>query len=381
VDFSLTQEHRLLREQVRDFSKRELEPVVAEADATETLPMDVYRRAGELGFLGSYLPAPYGGGGGDLLGRAIIKEEFARVSPGFSVSAFDSSVVFANNVWKLGSEGQRKRYLPPIIKGEKVGCWCLTEPNAGSDALSIETSAARQGERYVINGTKTLITNAPIADFFIVLARTSPREGLKGGTAFILEREMRGLSTAKAMKKLGMRCSPTGELFLQDVSVPREQILGKVDEGFAGMLASLDVERALAPMTGVGIAQACLEHSLSHVRKRLQSRRPIIEFQLIQAKLADMAVGIELSRAYAHRVIAMAESGEPISKEAAIAKYYSSSIAVQSALEAVQIMGERGYLEANPVERYLRDAKMLEIGGGTSEIQKLIIAREELRQR
>ncbi len=381
MDFSLTQEHRLLREQVRDFNKRELEPVVAEADATETLPMDVYRRAGGLGFLGSYLPALYGGGGGDLLGRAIIKEEFARVSPGFSVSAFDSSVVFANNVWKLGSKGQRKLYLPPIIRGEKVGCWCLTEPNAGSDALSIETSAIRQGETYIINGTKTLITNAPIADFFIVLTRTSPREGLKGGTAFILERRMKGLTTAKAMQKLGMRCSPTGELFLQDVSVPPEQILGKADEGFTGMLASLDVERALAPMTGVGISQACLEHSLSYVNERLQSFCPIIEFQLIQAKLADMAVGIELSRAYAHRVIAMAESGKPISKEAAIAKYYSSSIAVQSALEAVQIMGEWGYLEANPVERYLRDAKMLEIGGGTSEIQKLIIAREELRRR
>jgi alkylation response protein AidB-like acyl-CoA dehydrogenase len=380
MDDGLTSEHREIREQARKFARERLGPIASEIDEKETFPREVYAEMGRLGFIGAAFPEQYGGGGADLLTNALIKEELGVISPGFAMSVGTSAIFFAYNVLAFGTEEQKKRYIPPILRGEKIGSWCLTEPGSGSDALSISTRSVRKGREWIINGSKTFITNAPIADFFIVVTRTDGR-WIEGGTTFLLDRDTKGLSVSKPFKKLGMRCSPTAEVILEDVKIDDGAVLGEPGRGFRDMMISLDSERATAPITSIAIARACLELSRDYASKRHQFGQSIAEFQLIQQKLADMAMGIALARTYAYKVIQMKMAGEDIRFEVAMAKRFAAQMAQRAAADAVQIFGGYGFMREFAVERFYRDVKLTDIGGGTSEIQTLIIARELLKGR
>jgi alkylation response protein AidB-like acyl-CoA dehydrogenase len=376
MDFDLTVEHRMIQNSIREFCKGELDPIAQEIDRSARFPMEVFEKAGKEGFIGAMIPEKYGGSGADLLSFYIIKEEFCRSTGGMGVSVAICTLNFCYFISKLGTEEQKNKYIPPVIRGQKLAAWCLTEPNAGSDTLGIQTRALRDGDHFVINGSKTFITNAPIAEYFIVIARTSGERSVKGGTNFILERGMEGLSTGEPFDKLGMRCSPTGEVFLDDVVATKEQVLGIEEEGFTDMFNTLDAERALAAATSTGIIQACLDASVRYARGRVQFGKPIASFQFVQGMLAEMAMNLEVARTFAHKVVWLCGQGNKVVRETAIAKLFASEVAVKSATDAVQIHGGYGYIKDYPVERYYRDAKLGEIGGGTSQIQKRIIARE-----
>ncbi len=372
------EEYIKLRDEVRRFNLKELASIAGQCDEQESFPVEVLRQAAGLGYVGPHLPEQYGGMD-DYYAKAVVYEENCRVSFGYNLSLNASDLIFANNIARHGNEEQKQRYLPGIINGEKIGCWALTEPDAGSDALSITTTWKKDGSAYIINGRKTFITNAPIADYFIVIARKPGSMKAEGGCAFILERGMQGLSTGKPFKKLGGRCSPTGEIVLEDVRVPEDQLLGKEGSGFKDMFASLDVERAYTPLSSIGIAQACLDEAVAYAKQRKQFGQPIAEFQLIQEKIAVMDAKLEVARHYVYHLIELMVQGKRITREASIAKLFASDMVNRAAREAIQIMGGYGYMREYKVERYFRDAKLLEIGAGTSEIQKLIIARELLK--
>jgi alkylation response protein AidB-like acyl-CoA dehydrogenase len=379
--FELKEKHRPFLVKVKEFIQKEVAPLAAKMDEEQLFPMKLYQMAAEVGLIQVFLPAGYIEGGGEPYLQAFLAEEMVKGSLCFFTSLFASASLFGANVARLGTPGQKEKYLPLIIKGERVGCWALTEPQAGSDALSIRTTFEREGDIYILNGSKTFITNAPIADYFIVLTRKKGTVGIKGGTAFILERGVEGLSTGKPFNKMGMRGSPTGEIFLQDVRVHKRQVLGEEGNGFIDALNSLDLERLVgSTFAAIGVAQVCLEASLAYVKERAQFGQPIASFQLLQEKLAEIASGIEVARVYAYHVLARAERGERVTKEAAIIKLFSTSLATRCTLEAIQIHGGYGCLKEYSVERHLRDAKLFEIGGGTNEIQRLIIARELLKE-
>jgi alkylation response protein AidB-like acyl-CoA dehydrogenase len=303
-----------------------------------------------------------------------------RFTERIHITLFSDIVLFARAMLLHGSDAQKRKYMAPVIAGDKIGAYAITEPEAGSDAFSVKSSAIKKGNQYILNGSKTFTTNAPIADYFVVIVRTEKAERrIDGGTWFILERGMQGLSTSPPLEKLGMRSSPTGQLFMDDVTVSQESVLGEEGKGFRYMVESLDVERVMEGASTIGIAQACLENSVAYANERKAFGRPIAAFQLIQEKISDMAMGIDLSRSYLYHLCELVDQGSKITKEAAILKLYSSTMAVKAAQEAIQIMGGYGYMEENRVARYFRDAKHHEIGAGTSEVMKLIIARETLR--
>jgi butyryl-CoA dehydrogenase len=375
MDFSVSDDHRMIQQSIRKFCEKELDPIAAEIDRDERFPMDVYRKLGQEGFLGALVPQAHGGSGLDLMSMYIIKEELCRSVAAMGMSVTICTLNFLHFISRFGTEAQRKKYIPPVMSGDQLASYCLTEPNAGSDTLGFQTRAVRDGDHYVINGSKTFITNAPIADFFIVVARTSGERSVRGATNFILERGMEGLSTSEPFEKLGMRASPTGEVIMEDVRVHRDQVLGKEEEGFFDMFTTLNAERALAAATATGIAQACFDASVRYARERQQFGRPIGTFQFVQGMLAEMAMNLEVARNYAHKVVWLYEQGKTIRHEAAMAKLFASQMAMKAGLDAVQIHGGYGYIKEFPVERYMRDAKLGEIGGGTSEIQKMIIGR------
>ena len=379
-DQLLSQEHRMVRETVRKFAEKELGPLARELDEKETFPLEVYGKAGDNGLIGSTSPVEYGGGGADLLTNALIKEEFCRVAAGFGMSVNMCTTNFAYFISKYGSERQKQTYIPPVISGKSLAAFCLTEPEAGSDALSLKTSYEKKGDHYVLNGSKTFITNAPIADYFLVVARERGTAGSRGGALFILERGMEGLATGPAFEKMGMRCSPTGEVFLDRVEAPAAAVMGGEGRGFQILFETLDEERILGAVTSIGIAQACLECATRYAKEREQFGRPIADFQLVRNMLAEMATRLDLVRHYTYSLCPLVDKGLGLTKEASIAKYYASTMATKAALDAIQIHGGYGYMREYPVERYMRDAKLVEIGGGTSEIQKMIIARELLRE-
>lgn len=376
----LNDEEAAFQAVVRRFMQNEVAPLTPEMEAAGEPPRALFRAMGELGLLGSFFPEAYGGSGASLVTRAIVSEEMARVNAGLDISVFADIVLFARAINKHGTEAQKQQYLVPVLKGEKIASMAITEPKGGSDALSARTFARRDGDDYMLNGTKTFITNAPIADYIVVIARTSGEDRqINGGTWFILERGMSGLETGKPLHKLGMRSSPTGEVFMSDVRVPASHVLGEVDRGFHYLMESLDVERVLEGASTVGIAQACLDAASPYVQEREVFGKKIAQYQLIQEKIAAMGAGIELSRTMLYRLLHAVERGEKVTREAAILKLYSSQMAVQAAADTVQIFGGYGYMEEYPAARLYRDAKHHEIGAGTSEIMKVIIARETLR--
>jgi alkylation response protein AidB-like acyl-CoA dehydrogenase len=377
----LTEDELAIQDAVRRFMRAEIEPKTPAMEAAGTIPRDIFRRFGELGYLGSFLSEEYGGGGASIATRAIVCEETARVNAGLDVSLFADTILFARALDRYGTHEQKVKYLAPVLRGEKVGSMAITEPTGGSNALGARTGARRVGADYVINGTKTFITNAPIADFILVLTRTSGSDReVEGGTWFIVERGTPGFSTGKPFDKLGMRCSPTSEVSLADVRVEAGQVLGEVGKGFHYVLAALDVERVMEGASTVGIAQACLDVAAKYALEREVFGKTISQYQLIQEKLAAMDAGIEMARTMLYRLLRAVDRGETVTREAAILKLYSSEMAARAATDAVQILGGHGYIEDNKVARFYRDAKHHEIGAGTSEIMKVIISREVLKR-
>ena len=374
----LSEEHILIQGSVRRFTKNEIMPIAEQMDQEDYLPEDLFLKFGNLGILGITIPEEYGGAGGDPLSQVLISEELAKGSTGVAISYAAHSNLCAHNLCKNGNEFQRRKYLPHLCTGEKIGALGLTEPEAGSDAMGIQTTAVRDGDIYRLNGSKMFITNGPIADTLLIYTKTANTSGTEAITAFIVERNFEGFSTSNKLKKMGCNSSPTSEVFLDDCIVPAENVLGGKNNGVAVMMAGLDIERVVVAGISLGIAEAAFAESLKYSKKRKQFGQPICNFQLIQAKLADMYTGIEAARLLIYDTAIRGVKEERLRKESAAAILFTAEMATRVCLEAVQIHGGYGYMLEFPVNRYLREAKLLEIGAGTSEIRRLLIARELL---
>lgn len=386
MDLELSDEHKMLGETVYRFMLKEVGPYLEQIDLEDRfLPEDIWSKMGQLGILGITVPEPYGGGGADLLAAVLAAEQMARVCSAVALSYIAHSILCTDNIYRHGTEKQRCKYLPPLCRGEKVGALALTEPNAGSDAVNIETTAVKKGNEYILNGNKIFITNGPIADVLIVYAKTDKAAGARGITAFIVEKGFPGFSVSRQLKKLGNFGSPTGELVFEDCRVPEENILGKENQGVAVMMSGLDRERAVVAGAPLGMAEAALELSVKYARERVQFGQPIGRFQLIQGKLADMYTSIEAARLLTYKGAISADGGErggkgtEMHRLAAAAVLFAGEMATRAALDALQIHGGYGYMAEYTVSRLHRDAKFWEIGAGTSEIRRLVIARELLR--
>ena len=378
MDLSLSDEERELREAARRFARKEIAPVAERMDREDYFPRELFRRLGEQGFLGITIPTDYGGLGQSYLAQALILEEIARLSPALALSVGAHSNLFADNLARNGTAAQRSAALPAICSGEAIGALALTEPQAGSDAVAIRTRAERQGEHYLLNGSKTFITNGPVADWMLVYAKTDPKRGAHGISAFLVSSKTPGFSVAKKLDKMGMRGSPTGELAFQDCQVPADQLVGTENEGVAIMMSGLNVERAVLGGIPVGILAECLERSLEYARTREQFGLKIGRFELIQGKLADMYTDLEAARWLVTAALESVGHDRRSLRASAAALTFASEASTRHALAAIQIHGGYGYIRDLPLERLARDAKLLEIGAGTSEIRRLVVARELL---
>jgi len=375
----IPEEHLLIRETVRKFTEKEIIPLAEKMDREDWWPEDFFRKWGELGILGPTIPEEYGGIGSDPLAQVLIIEELSKGGGGVGLTYGSHANLCAHNLYKNGDEAQRRKYLPPLCAGEKVGALAITEPGAGSDAVGIQTSAVREGDYYRLNGTKIFITNAPIADVMIVYAKTDKEKGSHGITAFIVESSFPGYSVSRKLDKMGCNCSPTGEVVFEDCLVPAENVLGQINRGVAVMMSGLDIERVIVAGIALGVAEAAFAESLKYSKERVQFGEPIANFQLIQAKLADMYTNIEAARLLTYDVAARTSVESRLRKESAAAVLFTAEMCTKVCLEAVQIHGGYGYMMEFPVNRYFRDAKVMEIGAGTSEIRRLLIARELLQ--
>ncbi|MEO0004746.1 MAG: acyl-CoA dehydrogenase [candidate division WOR-3 bacterium] len=379
MDFNLTEDQIMLRNMVRDFANKELEPKAAQIDASAEFPYDTVKKLAELGLLSMTIPEKYGGVQYDFVSLAIAIEEISRGCGSTGVITAVHNTLAAWPIVNWGTEEQKEKYLPRMATGELLGAFGLTEANAGSDPASMETRAVLKGDRYILNGSKRFITNAGAAQLFIVFAKTAPELGSKGVTAFIVERNFPGFSLGKHEDLLGLRATANCELIFEDCEVPKENVLGEVNAGFKVALGTLDVSRIDIGAQATGIAQAALEKALAYSKERKQFGRPICEFEMIQAKLAEMATRIQASRLLVYYAAGQKDAGRPrFSQEAAMAKLFAATTAVDVTREAVQILGGYGYTKEYPVERLYRDAKCMEIYEGTSEIQRIVIARNLL---
>ncbi|MDH4763236.1 isovaleryl-CoA dehydrogenase [Pseudomonas oryzihabitans] len=376
LNFALGETLDLLRDQVRTLVAREVAPRAGEIDASNSFPMDLWRTFGDLGLLGITVGEEYGGSGLGYLAHAVAMEEISRGSASVALSYGAHSNLCVNQVHRNGSAEQKARYLPRLVSGEHIGALAMSEPNAGSDVVSMKLRADRRGDRFVLNGSKTWITNGPDAHTYVIYAKTEPEKAAHGITAFIVERDWTGFSRGSKFDKLGMRGSNTCELFFDDVEVPEENVLGQVNGGVRVLMSGLDYERVVLAGGPVGIMQACLDVVLPYVHDRKQFGQSIGEFQLIQGKVADLYTGLAASRAYLYAVAQACDRGETTRKDAAGVILYTAEKATQMALEAIQILGGNGYINEYPTGRLLRDAKLYEIGAGTSEIRRMLIGRE-----
>jgi len=371
------EQHRAVRRLVRDFAEREVRPVSRELDETGRFPLELVRRLGQLGLLGLTIPEAYGGSGGDTVSLAIAIEELARVDSSLAVTVSAGVTLAGGPVSMFGTEDQKRRWLPPLCAGEMLGAFALTEPEAGSDAGATRTRAVLDGDRWVINGRKVFITNSgtPITGFILATVTTGEQDGRREISNIIVPRDAPGLQVGPPYRKLGWRASDTREVVFENCIVPAENLLGQRGTGFKQALITLDGGRIGIAAISVGLAQACLEASLSYAQSRRQFGRPIYDFQAVQFKLVDLAVGLEAARLLTYRAAHLKDRGEPYTTAAAMAKLFASELAVRAAEEAVQIHGGLGFMEDGPVARLYRDAKILTIGEGTSEIQRLVIGR------
>jgi isovaleryl-CoA dehydrogenase len=375
-DFGLGETAGAIRDTVRDFAQGEIAPRAEEIDRTNTFPRDLWPRMGELGLHGITVEEEYGGAGLGYLEHVVAMEEVSRASASVGLSYGAHSNLCVNQIRRNGSDDQKRRYLPKLISGEHVGALAMSEPGSGSDVVSMRTRADRKGDRYVLNGTKMWITNGPEAETLVVYAKTDPNAGPRGITAFLIEKGFAGFSTHQKLDKLGMRGSDTCELVFQDCEVPEDNVLGAVGRGAAVLMSGLDYERAVLAAGPLGIMQACLDVALPYVHERKQFGQAIGTFQLVQGKLADMYVTLNACKAYVYAVAKACDRGQTTREDAAGAILYAAEKATQVALDAIQLLGGNGYINDYPTGRLLRDAKLYEIGAGTSEIRRMLIGRE-----
>jgi isovaleryl-CoA dehydrogenase len=376
LDFDLGETVEMLRREVQSFAADEIAPRAAEIDRKNEFPRDLWAKMGTLGLLGITVEEEFGGAGMGYLEHVVAMEEISRASAAIGLSYAAHSNLCVNQIRRHGNEAQKRRYLPRLISGEHVGALAMSEPGAGSDVVSLRTRAERRGDRFVLNGTKMWITNGPDADVLVIYAKTDPEAGPRGITAFLVEKGFSGFATAQKLDKLGMRGSNTCELIFTDCEVPEENVLGVVGRGVNVLMSGLDYERAVIAGGPLGIMRACLDVVLPYVHERRQFGQPIGEFQLMQAKLADMYTGMNAARAYVYTVAKACDRGRVTRKDAAGAILFAAEKATWMALEAIQALGANGYINDYPTGRLLRDAKLYEIGAGTSEIRRMLIGRE-----
>jgi alkylation response protein AidB-like acyl-CoA dehydrogenase len=378
MNFEFSEEQEHLRKSVRDFAEREVGPHVKEWDETQTFPTEAIRKCGELGYMGAIFPEQYGGAGLTYIDYAIIVEELARVDPSVGLIVAAHTSLCSNHIYLAGSEEQKQRYLPKLATGEWIGCWSLTEPEAGSDAAGTRTVAVRDGEDWIVNGGKTFTTNAHNADLCVGMAVTDRAASQHGISAFLFEKGTPGFRLGKKENKMGFRASSTGEVLFENCRLPASQLLGKEGEGFVDSLRILDGGRISIAALSVGLAQGAYEAALKYSKQRKQFGRFISEFQAIQHKLADMATALEAARLLTYKAAARKDAGRRVTTESAMAKLFASEAAVDICNEALQIHGGYGFIKDYPVEKFYRDVKLMTIGEGTSEIQRLVIARQLL---
>ena len=376
LNFDLGETADMIRDSVMTFASDHVAPLAAEIDRTDSFPRHLWPMMGDLGLHGITVEEEYGGVGMGYLEHAVAVEEISRASGSVGLSYGAHSNLCVNQIRRCASEEQKHRYLPRLISGEHVGALAMSEPGAGSDVVSMRTRADRKGDRFVLNGSKMWITNFEEADTLVVYAKTDPEAGSRGITAFLIEKGFAGFSTSQKLHKLGMRGSPTGELVFQDCEVPEENVVGEVNEGVHVLMSGLDYERAVLAAGALGIMQACMDVVVPYIHERKQFGRPIGEFQLMQGKIADMYTTMNASKAYVYAVAKACDRGETTRKDAAGAILYAAEKATWMALEAVQALGGNGYINEYPTGRLLRDAKLYEIGAGTSEIRRMLIGRE-----
>jgi alkylation response protein AidB-like acyl-CoA dehydrogenase len=380
VDFEYTPEQIHLRREVRDFAAAEIAPHVMEWDEAQTFPQEVIRKLGRLGYMGSIFPEEYGGAGLGYVEYSIIIEELSRVDGSVGIIVAAHTSLCSNHIAKAGNQEQKRKYLPKLASGEWLGCWSLTEAEAGSDAAGTRSTAVRNGDEWLINGSKSFTTNAHYADVCVGMAVTNRSAAQHGISAFILEKGTPGFRAGKKENKLGLRASATGDVIFTDCRVPESQLLGKQDEGFVDSLRILDGGRISIAALSIGMAQGAYDAALKYSKLRKQFGRPISEFQAIQHKLVDMATKLDASRLLTYRAATMLDTGKRVTRESAMAKLFASESAVWIANEAVQIHGGYGFIKDYPVEKFYRDVKLCTIGEGTSEIQRLVIARQLLKE-
>jgi alkylation response protein AidB-like acyl-CoA dehydrogenase len=379
MDFELSESHREIQRVVREFCQQEVKPRARAWDETGEFPAGTVRRLGDLGVLGISVPEDLGGAGLDQLAVAVVVEEVARHDGSLALTVASHNGLGSSQIRYFGSEAQKRRWLVPLARGEKLAAWGLTEPGSGSDAAGLRTTAVRRGGGWVLNGSKNFITQGSVGDVFVVLARTDPAKAQKGITAFVLEKGMKGFSQRAIHGKLGMRSSDTAELHMEDVEVPDENRIGQVNHGFLDTLQILDRGRITIGALAVGLARGAIEEARVYAKERKAFGHPIAEFEAIAFMLADMATETDAARLLVHRAAALADAGKPFVRESSMAKLFASEAAMRATSKAIQIHGGYGYTQDFPVERYFRDAKLCEIGEGTSEIQRLVIARQVLR--
>jgi len=376
----LNEEQKLLQETVRKFVEKEVAPRAEEIDHEDRFPKELFLELGKLGLLGISVPEEYGGSGSGLLAQAIVVEELARASAGLASSYAAHSNLVVDNLNRHANHSQKKKYLPDLCTGKKIGCLAITEPGSGSDALAMRTRAVKDGDFYILNGTKIFITNGPIADVIVTYAKTAPELGSRGVSTFIVEKDFSGFSVGKKIEKMGHKGSPFGELIFEDCRVPKENLVGEENAMVRMVLAGLHRERVIWSAEAVGIAQGAFEIARKYVIEREQFGRPLAHFQMIKERLVDMALEIHLSRVLVQRCAAMADLGKAadIGLEASFAKLYACEMAERVTSKALHLLGGYGYTKEFQVERYFRDAKAMPIGAGTSEVQRLIISRRIL---
>ena len=379
MDFEYTEEQVQLRRAVREFAEAEIKPHVMEWDEAQTFPMEVIRKLGKLGYMGAIFPEEYGGAGLGYVEYSIIIEELSRVDGSVGIILAAHTSLCSNHIYKAGNEEQKKKYLPKLTTGEWIGCWSLTEPEAGSDAAGTRTSAVRNGNDWIVNGSKTFTTNAHYADICVGMAVTDKTKSQHGISAFLFETGTPGFRAGKKENKLGLRASATGEVIFTDCRLAASQLCGKEGEGFVDSLRILDGGRISIAALSLGMAQGAFDAALKYSKQRKQFGRPISEFQAIQHKLVDMATKIDASRLLIYRAANRLNQGKRVTRESAMAKLFASEAAVWIANEAVQIHGGYGFIKDYPVEKFYRDVKLCTIGEGTSEIQRMVIARQLLK--
>lgn len=375
MDFAFSEEQEIFRKSVREFAEKEIMPRAQEIDQKGEFPWDIIKKMAGLGLMGLPFPEEYGGSGGDTISYAIAVEEIARASGSVAITLSAHISLACGTIYLFGNEEQKRKYLVPMARGEKLGAFGLTEPGAGSDAAAIKTRAILDGDEWIINGQKIFITNGSVADVVVIAAVTDPAKGKRGISNFIVEKGTPGFRIGREEDKMGLRGSVTSELIFEDCRIPRENLLGKEGEGYKQFLITLDGGRIGIGAMAVGLGMAALEASVKYAKERVQFGQPIAEFQAIQWMLADMATELEAARLLVYRAAWLKEQGQRFTKEAAMAKLFASEAAVRACYKAIQIHGGYGYMKDYPVERLYRDARLTTIGEGTSEIQRLVIAR------